>query len=126
VLGYDMADDGYRVILARSLPRVLQEALPGIACRFVGADAVRNLDVVAAHPGGPAILDAMQHGLGLSDAQLAASWTTFRQTGNTSSAAVLFVLAELERRAVRRGARGLLLAVGPGLTVEVIELEWRV
>jgi predicted naringenin-chalcone synthase len=125
VLGYDMADDGYRVILARSLPRVLQDALPAIACRCVGEDDVRNLDVVAAHPGGPAILDAVQHGLGLSDAQLAASWTTFRQTGNTSSAAVLFVLAELERRAVRRGARGLLLAVGPGLTVEVLELAWR-
>lgn len=126
VLGYDMADDGYRVILARSLPRLLQNALPGIACRFLGPDAARNFDVVAAHPGGPAILDAVQHGLGLSDAQLAASWATYCHTGNTSSAAVLFVLAELERSAMWEGARGLLLAVGPGLAVEMLELEWRV
>jgi alkylresorcinol/alkylpyrone synthase len=124
-LGYAMADDGYRVILERALPRLLEDALPGLVRRFVGTDAVRSLDVVAAHPGGPAILDAMQRALGLSDAQLAASWTTFRHTGNTSSAALLFVLAKLERTGMPDGAQGLILAVGPGLTVEMLELQWR-
>jgi alkylresorcinol/alkylpyrone synthase len=123
-LGYEMADDGYRVILGRSLPRLLRDALPDLACRFLGATRAQNLDVVAAHPGGPAILDAIQAGLGLSDAQLAASREAFTHTGNTSSAAVLFVLSELERSTPRKGARGLLLAVGPGLTVEMLELEW--
>jgi alkylresorcinol/alkylpyrone synthase len=123
-LGYEMADDGYRVILSRSLPRQLEAALPALAARCLGERGAADLDVVVAHPGGPAILEAVQRGLGLRDEQLAASWAALRRTGNTSSAAVLFVLEELRRRGLGPGATGLLLAFGPGVSVELLELEW--
>ncbi|HEY6379760.1 MAG TPA: 3-oxoacyl-[acyl-carrier-protein] synthase III C-terminal domain-containing protein [Candidatus Dormibacteraeota bacterium] len=124
-LGYEMADDGYRVILSRSLPRQLEEALPTLAARCLGERRAADVDVVVAHPGGPAILEAVQRGLGLRDEQLAASWAALRRTGNTSSAAVLFVLEKLRHAGLGAGATGLLLAFGPGLAVELLELEWR-
>jgi alkylresorcinol/alkylpyrone synthase len=123
-LGYELADDGYKVILSRSLPDVLSRSLPAIVGRFLCDTSVRDVDIVVAHPGGPAILDAIQGSLGISDSQIAASWASFRRTGNTSSAAVLFVLAELEVAPPRPGATGLLVAVGPGLSIELLELTW--
>ena len=45
-------------------------------------------------------------------------------TGNTSSAAILFVLEELAGHLPAAQGRGLAAAFGPGLMVELIELLW--
>jgi alkylresorcinol/alkylpyrone synthase len=124
-LGYEMADDGYRVILSRTLPEQLETALPAVIRRCLGDGGAEGFGVVAAHPGGPAILESVQRALGVEPQTLAASWAALRHTGNTSSAAVFFVLEELQRQNMCGGTRGLLLAFGPGLTVELLELEWR-
>jgi alkylresorcinol/alkylpyrone synthase len=123
-LGYELADDGYRVILSRTLPEQLEAALPAVMRRCLGDRGAEGFDVVAAHPGGPAILESVQRALGIEPETLAASWAALRNTGNTSSAAVFFVLGEVQRMTVRDGTRGLLLAFGPGLSVELLELEW--
>jgi len=123
-LGYDLADDGFRVILSRRLPALLAEALPALIDDFCGSGAALALDAVAVHPGGRAIVDAVQSCLGLSDAQLAATRSVLRTTGNTSSAAIFFVLEELAASLPTRCGKGLILGVGPGLTVELLEVAW--
>ncbi len=67
----------------------------------------------------------MERSLELSAAQTAASWDTLRRTGNTSSAAILAVLAELARSLPAPRGRGLAIGFGPGLAIELLELEWR-
>ena len=47
-----------------------------------------------------------------------------RRIGNTSSAAILFVLEDLGAHLPVARGRGLAAAFGPGLTVELIELLW--
>src|SRR5207245_574825 len=102
----------------------IERELAGIVHRFLGAAEVSSLDAVAAHPGGPTVLAAIQRALHLRDAQLAASWATFRAVGNTSSSAIFFVLDELARMPPPPRARALAIAFGPGLSVELLELRW--
>jgi alkylresorcinol/alkylpyrone synthase len=124
-LGYDLADDGFRVILSRTLPEVLAAALPALVDEFCGAGCASGLDAVALHPGGGAIVDAVQACLRLRDPQLAATRSVLRTTGNTSSAAMLFVLETLAADLPCASGRGLVLGLGPGLTIELLELSWR-
>ncbi|MEO9044533.1 MAG: 3-oxoacyl-[acyl-carrier-protein] synthase III C-terminal domain-containing protein [Candidatus Dormibacter sp.] len=123
-LGYQLADDGYRVILSRKLPAMLAAALPALVNDFCGGDVVAGLDAVALHPGGSAIVDAVANCLGLHEEQLAATRMVLRTTGNTSSAAIVFVLEELAASLPSPSGRGLILGFGPGLTVELLELAW--
>lgn len=62
--------------------------------------------------------------LDLDEQQVAATRSVLRRTGNTSSAAILFVLEELAANLPRTTGRGLAAAFGPGLMVELIELLW--
>ncbi|MDQ6847184.1 MAG: type III polyketide synthase [Candidatus Dormibacteraeota bacterium] len=123
-LGYDLADDGFRVILSRQLPALLATALPALVDDFCGTGVVGALDAVALHPGGRAMVDAIARCLGLRDAQLAATRSVLRSTGNTSSAAIFFVLEALSESLPSERGRGLILGFGPGLTVELLELTW--
>jgi alkylresorcinol/alkylpyrone synthase len=123
-LGYQLADDGYRVILSRKLPATLAAALPALVDHFCGSDEAAALDAVALHPGGSAIVDSVATCLGLHEEQLAATRTVLRTTGNTSSAAIFFVLEQLAASLPSPCGRGLILGFGPGLTVELLELAW--
>ncbi len=122
-LGYDLADDGFHVILSRELPNLLARTLPELIDDFADAP-VAAFDVVALHPGGGAIIQAVAGCLGLRDDQLAATRSVLATTGNTSSAAIFFVLEELCRSLPVPSGRGLVIGLGPGLTVELLELAW--
>jgi predicted naringenin-chalcone synthase len=121
-LGFERADDGFRVVVSRQLPRLLETHLPALVAGFIGRAS--DLDVVALHPGGQAIVDSVVRCLDLTEQQVAASRQVMRQTGNTSSAAILFVLEALAASLPVPQGRGLAAAFGPGLTVELIELLW--
>jgi alkylresorcinol/alkylpyrone synthase len=77
------------------------------------------------HPAGPKILTLVERELGLGPEQLAASWKVMRHYGNMSSAAVLFVLAEmLENAPAQPGEHGIIAAFGPGISSEVVLARW--
>ncbi|MGA8362227.1 MAG: hypothetical protein WB793_11450 [Candidatus Dormiibacterota bacterium] len=121
-LGYERADDGFRVVVSRKLPRLLETHLPALVDGFVGPAS--NLDAVALHPGGQAIVDSAVRCLGLHERHVASTRRVMSSVGNTSSAAILFVLEDLGARLPRVRGRGLAAAFGPGLMVELIELLW--
>ena len=84
-----------------------------------------DLKWFAMHPAGPKILTVVEQGLGFGPEQLAASWKVMRQYGNMSSAAVLFVLAQmLENPPAEPGGLGIIVAFGPGITGEVVLARW--
>lgn len=77
------------------------------------------------HPGGPAILNRLQATFGLSDAQLFPSRETLRTCGNTSSPTCLIALNHLvQNQRPQPGEWGVLAAIGPGLTVGAVLLQW--
>lgn len=118
-LGYELRDGGLRVILSRELPGIVQARLGGAVETFLTRSRLRtsDLDFVAAHPGGTRIFDAIERSLGLGPDVLAASRTVFANYGNPSSAGIFFVLETI--RPTPRPARGLAIAFGPGLSIEL-------
>src|SRR6202051_2777675 len=121
-LGFERADDGFRVVVSRQLPRLLETHLPGLVDDFIGSAAA--LDAIALHPGGQAIVDSVARCLGLEEHHVAATRRIMKSTGNTSSAGILSVLEELAGHLPGTEGRGLGAAFGPGLMVELIELLW--
>ena len=84
----------------------------------------RDITHWALHPGGRAILDSLQNGLGLSDEQLIPSRNILRNYGNMSSASILFVLKEiLKTSELKKDDYCCAVAFGPGLTMEVALLQ---
>jgi alkylresorcinol/alkylpyrone synthase len=75
-----------------------------------------------AHPGGPRVLEAFASSLDLSADALALSYGSLAKVGNLSSSAVLHVLSDGFEQ--EPGTRGLLFAVGPGVSAEFVLLEW--
>jgi alkylresorcinol/alkylpyrone synthase len=118
-LGYELRDGGLRVVLSRRLPDVVQARLGAAVESFLAAMGLTmaQIDVVAAHPGGPRIFDAIENALGLSAHALDTSRRVFEDCGNASSAGIFFVLDALNKN----GAEGrvLALAFGPGLSIEM-------
>ncbi|EMS62468.1 Stilbene synthase 3 [Triticum urartu] len=81
----------------------------------------------AVHPGGRAILDGVEAVLRLDSEKLAASRHVLSEYGNMSGPTVIFVLDEIRRRrgelGVGRDGLGVLLGLGPGISVETIVLH---
>ena len=84
-----------------------------------------DIDDWIAHPGGPRVLEAFSRSLDLPDGALALSWESMAAVGNLSSASVLHVLADtLAQRTHSPGDAGLLFALGPGVSAELVLLRW--
>ncbi|MGC4000358.1 MAG: 3-oxoacyl-[acyl-carrier-protein] synthase III C-terminal domain-containing protein [Anaeromyxobacter sp.] len=127
VMGWDVVDSGFKVVLSAQVPQVVKAHVGADVDRFLadhGLDRGRIRHWIA-HTGGPKVLEAFQGALALPDGALARSWRSLEEVGNLSSASVLFVLGELlEAGEAREGDLGLLAAMGPGFSSELVLLQW--
>ena len=118
-LGYELRDGGLRVVLSRELPQVVEQHLGSAVTSFLARAGLTlaDIDLVAAHPGGPRIFDAVQRTLGLDPDALCVSRQVFDAYGNASSAGIFFVIDALRRQ--HPSGRVLAIAFGPGLSIEL-------
>ena len=126
-LGFDLHEDGFHAVLSKHVPAFVREDLRPLVARLATRNGVdlATLGAFVLHPGGPKILGAAEEALGLPRALTQPSWDVLRAYGNQSSASVLFVLEQwMEAARPARGTRGVLAAFGPGLTTELLLLEW--
>ena len=127
VMGWDVVDSGFKVVLSPQVPQLVRERLRGDVDDFLTAQGLRRSDIdhFICHSGGPKVLEAFEEALEVPRAALQRSWDSLQTVGNLSSASVLFVLADLLDAGVARpGDKGLLLAMGPGFCAELVLLEW--
>jgi alkylresorcinol/alkylpyrone synthase len=127
VMGWDIGERGFRIVLSKEVPNMVYRHLAGDIDQFLADHDLKRADIGAwvMHTGGPAILTATENALDLPSGALDASWDCLRRVGNLSSSSVLFVLEEfLERRRPAPGTYGLLAAMGPGFCSELILLRW--
>jgi len=75
----------------------------------------------AIHPGGPRILQACVEALELEPDAIDASKAVLAEFGNMSSPTILFIVDRLRRQSAP--GPWVLLAFGPGLTIEVALVE---
>jgi alkylresorcinol/alkylpyrone synthase len=127
VLGWCLGAEGFRIVLTASLPEVIERHLgAGVRAFLAEHDlTVDDIDSWICHPGGPAVIDAVQHALVLPESALTTTRQSLAQVGNLSSASVLHVLQKtMETNRPAPGAYGLLIGLGPGVSVELVLLRW--
>ncbi len=127
VMGWDFVDTGFKIVLSATVPDVVRAHVRNDVDTFLHAHGLARGDIAhwVAHTGGPKVLKAFEEALELPPSALERSWRSLRETGNLSSASVLFVLAELLASGdPRPGDYGLMLAMGPGFCAELVLLQW--
>ncbi|MBS2025197.1 MAG: type III polyketide synthase [Deltaproteobacteria bacterium] len=127
VMGWDVVDSGFKVVLSPEVPKLVLSRIRGDVDAFLTAHGLARKDIAhwVCHSGGPKVLEAFQTALELPEAALARTWTSLRELGNLSSASVLFVLGDLlASNEPKPGEWGLLLAMGPGFCSELVLLRW--
>jgi alkylresorcinol/alkylpyrone synthase len=127
VMGWNISEKGFRIVLSPNVPQVVHQYLARDVDAFLAENNLRRSDIESwiMHTGGPKILEATASALELPEGALDASWNSLRKVGNLSSASVLLVLEEfLSRRRPAAGSYSVLAAMGPGFCSELVLLRW--
>jgi alkylresorcinol/alkylpyrone synthase len=113
--------------LARELPDLAGAGLGEVADRFLAGNGLQRsaIDHWIVHPGGRRIIENVQDALELSREDVALSWTALADHGNVGTPSIFYVLKEtIEQREPAPGERGLMVTIGPGVTVGLMLLGW--
>ena len=127
IMGWDISENGFKIVLSPRLPAFIKSTLAGDVDAFLAKYELSRDDIGTwvIHTGGPKVLEAIQDSLELGHKALARSWDCLKRVGNLSSASVLLVLEDvMANDPPAPGALGVLLAMGPGFCSEMILLQW--
>jgi len=128
IMGWDVTDSGFRVLLSADIAGLAQSEVRPIMEDFLGRHdlTIADIDHWLVHPGGPKVIEALEDGLGLPDKALALSWECLAEAGNISSASVLLILDKTMKRLPhgKPGDVGVLMAMGPAFSAELVLLQW--
>jgi alkylresorcinol/alkylpyrone synthase len=128
VLGWDIGQYGFRIVLSASLSDVVRNHLGDEVDALLARNGLSRDDVGTwiAHTGGPKVIDAVQEALNLPSDALRHTRDSLAEVGNLSSASVIDVLSRtLQDGTPRAGEYGVLMAMGPGFSSECVLLCWR-
>src|SRR5882762_86859 len=127
IMGWDIGDMGFKIVLSPDVPKVVNEHLRGNVESFL-TDNGLTLDDISSyifHSGGPKVLEAMENTLDLPANALEPSWRSLREVGNLSAASVLAVLEDvLVNSPGKPGTYSILAAMGPAFCSELVLLKW--
>jgi alkylresorcinol/alkylpyrone synthase len=127
VMGWQIGEQGFRIVLSGDVPRLAREHIGQDIDAFLSTQGLHRSKIAhwIAHTGGPKVLAAFQEALGLPEGALSRSFRSLKRLGNLSSASVLFVLGDLlGEGAAQKGDYGVMFAMGPGFCAELVLLQW--
>jgi alkylresorcinol/alkylpyrone synthase len=127
IMGWDVTNSGFKVLLSADIAGLAQSEVRPSLEDFLGRHgcSIAAIDHWLVHPGGPRVIQALENGLGLPKDALSLSWESLAEAGNISSASVLQVLDKfMKRRQPAQGERGILMAMGPAFSAEMVLLQW--
>jgi len=119
------AEDSYFRI-GRELPAIAKTLGPLVE-DFLAEHGEAHSEIAhwLVHPGGRAILDSVQEGVGLDDEDMAVSRDVLDRYGNMGTPSSFYVLHEtIVQRRPRPGDLGLMITIGPGVTAGLMLLKW--
>ena len=125
-MGWDVKDSGLHVVFSRSIPSIVTKWLRPVVEGFLQKEGVtvQQLSAFIAHPGGRKVLEAYSEALGLAPELLEASTQVLKHHGNMSSPTVLYVLEKVLASPKKAREYGLMAALGPGFSSELLLLQW--
>ncbi|KLO38744.1 type III polyketide synthase [Mycobacterium nebraskense] len=127
IMGWNVSSAGLHLVMSPELTNFIDRYLADDVSRFLGAHGLTNDDVGAwvAHPGGPKVINAIGNSLELPPDALELTWRSLGEIANLSSASVLHILRDTIAKPPPGGSPGLMLAMGPGFSSELVLLRWR-
>ena len=126
-MAFEVTDSGFQMRLSSYVPDVLAANVIPFVEKLLARNGLQRPDIThwGVHPGSRKILDYIQNQLVLSDKQMIHSYDVLQEYGNMSSATILFILERIQRcTQPASGEYGVLLAFGPGLTMEGLLVQW--
>lgn len=123
----DLAPQDSYLHLARNLPELAAADLGELADSFLESAGLdrSEIDHWIVHPGGRRIIDCVRAALSLSEEDVAVSRDVLANHGNIGTPSIFYVLHQtIEQRRPGSGERGLMVTVGPGITVGLLLLQW--
>jgi alkylresorcinol/alkylpyrone synthase/polyketide synthase Type III len=124
---YDLEDSKLSFFLDRDIPFVIGRhvSVPVTALLDRHDLQIPDVDHWLVHSGGKKVIDAIQKNLDLSEHQFRHTRDVLRDQGNMSSGSVLFSLKALQcENVVKPNDLGVLIAMGPGTSIETALLAW--
>jgi len=124
VMGWDFLDTGFKVLFSKDIPAFIRDHIKEDIVEFLSGHQLQLTDIknFIFHPGGKKVLDAYQCALGVEGDFLQKTREVMNDYGNMSGATVLYVLEKFIREGFEPGY-GLMLAMGPGFSSEMVLLE---
>ena len=126
VMGWDVTDSGLKIMLGQGVPGYAAQLRPHLD-RFLAEYelCIADISVWLTHPGGPKVIDTIESGLELAPKTLDNTRKNLRELGNISATSVLILLDEcLNGPVPKKGSYGLMLALGPAFSGEMVLLQW--
>ena len=127
LMGMAITDTGFLNILRPEVSDYVKVGLRQIIDKLLNKHNL-STDKISrwiVHPGGPKVIKAVQDEFGLDDSAVQLSWDTLEKVGNLSSSTVLYMLHQVVTEdSPPSGAYGLMVAMGPGFSQEVLLLQW--
>jgi alkylresorcinol/alkylpyrone synthase len=127
VMGWEVKNEGLFVIFSKDIPHIIKEWLRPNVEDFLQQYKLSSNDIHSfiAHPGGKKVLDAYIAALGLPSDMLTHSLHVLKNYGNMSSATVFYVLNRFMQDKNLPGQKGIITALGPGFSSELLLVEWK-
>jgi len=124
VMGWEFQDKGFKVVFSKDIPTFINDHILEDITLFLDKQGLQLSDIknFIFHPGGKKVLDAYANVLKTDGDFLKNTRETMNNYGNMSSATVLYVLEKFMNEGFTDGY-GLMLAMGPGFSSEMVLLK---
>jgi alkylresorcinol/alkylpyrone synthase len=122
MMGWDMVEDGFKIVLSPELPSHVKKYVGGNVTDFIRKCGFerKDIDFFVAHPGGPKVLEAVEEVLELKRSDTILSWESLEEVGNVSAVSVINILERtLKRTDIKKGSIGVMLSMGPAFSLEL-------
>lgn len=113
--------------LIRELPDIAGEHLGDLVDPFLASAGITGhmIEHWMIHPGGRRIIDCAREALNLSYEQAEISYETLAEHGNVGTPSIFYVIERtIKKHRPQRGEHGLVITIGPGVSVGLMLLRW--
>lgn len=124
IMGWQFQDKGFKVVFSKDIPTFIHQHIYSDIIAFLGKYGLDLGDIknFIFHPGGTKVLEAYASSLNIDKELLANTKAVMSRYGNMSSGTVLYVLERFLDKGYEPGY-GLMLAMGPGFSSEMVLLK---
>jgi alkylresorcinol/alkylpyrone synthase/polyketide synthase Type III len=124
---WDEEKSRYNFFVGKNTPHLISAVADQPLIRLLERNKIQQQQIKhwILHGGGNSVLTGIQNKLSLSDNDLIHTRSVLKDFGNLSSGSFLFSFKRLiEDQSIQSGDFGLMITMGPGLTIEMALLEW--